>query len=233
MMPAQQHAAGTVARHVPKLHRDTGTGTNVLFVFAVMRACEGCRRRKIKCDAATTNTWPCSACIRLKLHCVRPNGYDGATEPQVYEPPRPQFEPSHIQDGFRQQLPLHDQQLLASAQKPQQPSLSQAAMFHQQPSASSYADTSSLPYLGHYGESQTAPQNVHYTTVPPSAAVNVMDQPYAHQHQAFPASPLQQAPRPGDSPADSYSEEQYGQLSDLLGSLKVNEAGTGEFKPGE
>ncbi|KAI5780667.1 fungal-specific transcription factor domain-containing protein [Peziza echinospora] len=38
----------------------------------VMRACEGCRRRKIKCDAATTNTWPCSACVRLKLHCVPP-----------------------------------------------------------------------------------------------------------------------------------------------------------------
>src|SRR6195952_1688676 len=42
-----------------------------------MRACEGCRRRKIKCDAATTNTWPCSACIRLKLHCVPPTvNYD-------------------------------------------------------------------------------------------------------------------------------------------------------------
>ncbi|KAK6533042.1 hypothetical protein TWF281_007204 [Arthrobotrys megalospora] len=38
----------------------------------VMRACEGCRRRKIKCDAATTNTWPCSACKRLKLTCVPP-----------------------------------------------------------------------------------------------------------------------------------------------------------------
>src|SRR5438045_6886104 len=37
-----------------------------------MRACEGCRRRKIKCDAATTNTWPCSACVRLKLHCIPP-----------------------------------------------------------------------------------------------------------------------------------------------------------------
>ncbi|KAL8918009.1 MAG: hypothetical protein Q9208_007607 [Pyrenodesmia sp. 3 TL-2023] len=39
----------------------------------VMRACEGCRRRKIKCDAATTNSWPCAACIRLKLHCVPPS----------------------------------------------------------------------------------------------------------------------------------------------------------------
>ena len=44
----------------------------------VMRACEGCRRRKIKCDAATTNTWPCAACTRLKLHCVPPvGGVDG------------------------------------------------------------------------------------------------------------------------------------------------------------
>lgn len=42
-----------------------------------MRACEGCRRRKIKCDAATTNTWPCAACVRLKLHCVPPSlNYD-------------------------------------------------------------------------------------------------------------------------------------------------------------
>ena len=37
-----------------------------------MRACEGCRRRKIKCDAASTNTWPCSACTRLKLQCIPP-----------------------------------------------------------------------------------------------------------------------------------------------------------------
>lgn len=42
-----------------------------------MRACEGCRRRKIKCDAATTNTWPCASCVRLKLNCVPPTvNYD-------------------------------------------------------------------------------------------------------------------------------------------------------------
>lgn len=40
----------------------------------VMRACEGCRRRKIKCDAATTNSWPCAACKRLKLTCIPPIG---------------------------------------------------------------------------------------------------------------------------------------------------------------
>jgi len=45
----------------------------------VMRACEGCRRRKIKCDAATTNTWPCASCVRLKLSCLPPTlNFDGS-----------------------------------------------------------------------------------------------------------------------------------------------------------
>lgn len=50
----------------------------------VMRACEGCRKRKIKCDAATTNTWPCAACKRLKLTCVPPvGGIDGESNPSI------------------------------------------------------------------------------------------------------------------------------------------------------
>lgn len=44
-----------------------------------MRACAGCRRRKIKCDSATTNQWPCGACQRLKLNCDPPTlNYDRA-----------------------------------------------------------------------------------------------------------------------------------------------------------
>lgn len=52
----------------------------------VMRACEGCRRRKIKCDAATTNSWPCAACTRLKLNCVPPTvSYEkDPTQPGVH-----------------------------------------------------------------------------------------------------------------------------------------------------
>nr|POF07874.1 cutinase transcription factor 1 alpha [Quercus suber] len=39
----------------------------------VMRACDGCRRRKIRCDGALQNgPWPCGACARLKLECVPP-----------------------------------------------------------------------------------------------------------------------------------------------------------------
>ena len=37
-----------------------------------MRACEGCRRRKIKCDAVTTNQWPCASCVRLRANCQPP-----------------------------------------------------------------------------------------------------------------------------------------------------------------
>lgn len=45
--------------------------------LAVMRACEGCRKRKIKCDAATTNQWPCASCVRLKQNCIPPTfNYD-------------------------------------------------------------------------------------------------------------------------------------------------------------
>lgn len=50
-----------------------------------MRACEGCRRRKIKCDAATTNAWPCAACVRLKLNCVPPTiNYDRTHAPATH-----------------------------------------------------------------------------------------------------------------------------------------------------
>lgn len=182
-----------------------------------MRACEGCRRRKIKCDAATTNTWPCSACIRLKLHCVRPNGYEGAAEPQVFETPRPQFDAPQIQDGFRQQLPLHDQQLLASAQKPSN------AIYA---SPSSYAEAPGLYPSVQYSEPQPVPHALQYAGVP-QAPLHVVDQSYAPQN-AFPTPPLQQGPSSEAAP-DAFSPDGgYGQIADLLGALKVNEAGTGK-----
>jgi hypothetical protein len=59
-----------------------------------MRACEGCRRRKIKCDAAPTSTWPCSACIRLKLHGVPPS-IDQHQHSQDGPPPLLQQHSSH------------------------------------------------------------------------------------------------------------------------------------------
>ena len=183
-----------------------------------MRACEGCRRRKIKCDAATTNTWPCSACIRLKLHCVRPNGFD-SSDSQAYDAPHSQFEASHVPDNFRQQLPLQDQQhLLSHAPKP-------GPVYPQQ---TSYQDTSGLYHPVQYGEPQPVPHDLQYGAVPhhPVAAV---DQQYAAQTAAFPTPPMQHAPNPG-SPEDTFQSEYAQQdLANLLGSLKVNEAGTAPY----
>ncbi|KAK0729018.1 hypothetical protein B0T21DRAFT_349950 [Apiosordaria backusii] len=186
----------------------------------MMRACEGCRRRKIKCDAATTNTWPCSACIRLKLHCVRPNGFDGSSEPQVYEPPRPQFETSHVHEGFRQPIPLQDQQqLLGHAPKPN-------SLYAPQ---TSYQDTSALYHAVQYSDSQAVPHSLQYQPVHhPVNPVNVVDHQYGTQ-AAFPTPPMQQVSHPA-SPADTYQSEYAQQdLADLLGSLKVNEAGTAPY----
>ncbi|SPQ18331.1 be58ca52-ac8b-4225-b3c4-c3ec358facfd [Thermothielavioides terrestris] len=183
----------------------------------VMRACEGCRRRKIKCDAATTNTWPCSACIRLKLHCVRPNGLDSG-DSQVYEPSQPQFEAAQIPDSFRQQLPLQDQQLLAHAPK-------QGALY---PPQTSYQDAAGLYHSVQYTESQPVPHELQYAPVP-HQPVGVVDQHYTTQTSAFPTPPLQHAPQP-DSPEDTFQSEYAQQdLADLLGSLKVDEAGTAPY----
>jgi hypothetical protein len=187
-----------------------------------MRACEGCRRRKIKCDAATTNTWPCAACVRLKLHCVRPNGYDGAAEPQVYEPPQQsQFEASpQAQESYRQPLPLHEQ--LQQQPPPQQQPLlahaSKSASIYTQPT---YQNPAALYHPVQYTEPQTVTHNLHYTGVHPP------DQRYPSQ-PSFPTPPMHHASQP-ESPEAFQSDYAQQDLADLLGSLKVNEIGTGKL----
>lgn len=189
-------------------HLDERTNTEI-------RACEGCRRRKIKCDAATTNTWPCSACIRLKLHCVRPNGqYDGSADSQPYETPRSDYDAGPMQDDFRQ-MSAHPQSMMGG-----------------QPKAGLYGTQS--PYSdGHvyqtvpYAAPPPAQHNMHYTTMPP---VGAMDHSYAPA-SVFPTPPMhhQQAPHSESSP-ESYTDQysQNSDLTDLLGSLKMDERGTGE-----
>jgi len=185
-----------------------------------MRACEGCRRRKIKCDAATTNTWPCSACIRLKLHCVRPNGQFDGTEDE-YESGRDEYANSQLEEAFRQaQVPLQAQMLNTAPKS--------APTLYGAPTG--YSETPNVYQQMQYSESratqsQQSHHGLHYTTVPPP--VSIIDQPYGSQN-VFPTPPLQSGSR-HESPPDAYSQDGYQQqdLADLLGSLKVNEAGTG------
>jgi hypothetical protein len=167
----------------------------------VMRACEGCRRRKIKCDAATTNTWPCSACIRLKLHCVRPNGFDAPDNGFDVSP-----------DGTGQ---FTMQQMGQTTPK------------QSYPPSSAYSDGSAGSYQQVAYDSMPPQQSVHYTTVPPP--VGMVNSSYSDP-SVFPTPPLPISRADEPSP-ETYSPDSYQQqdLSDLLGSLKVDEKGTAPY----
>ncbi|CAG8974329.1 hypothetical protein HYALB_00006176 [Hymenoscyphus albidus] len=195
----------------------------------VMRACEGCRRRKIKCDAATTNTWPCSACVRLKLKCVPPTvNYDSAF-PSVGQP----FEQERVgyESGGSAEDEYHQQ---ASMQHQHQQSHQMNAPHKIVPPIY----TQQVPYSENVGGYQTIPYggpssahslpNMHYGSLQ-QTSVSVID-PHQHysQQNVFPTPPLQ-----GSHPQspDTYEQDQYGQrdLADLLGELRVNEAGTAPY----
>ncbi|KAK5992484.1 hypothetical protein PT974_05891 [Cladobotryum mycophilum] len=174
----------------------------------VMRACEGCRRRKIKCDAATTNTWPCSACIRLKLHCVRPNGYDGSADSTTYE--------SLVSTNQFQTMTMPAQG---------QPSLKQETDIYAPPAG--YPDASAAAFQTLSYDPSQSQHNLHYTTVPPP--MPLVDQQIAAQ-DAFPTPPpMQQSSQPASSPTYSADSYQQQDLSDLLGVLKLNEIGTAPY----
>ncbi|CAN8101417.1 unnamed protein product [Discula destructiva] len=216
-------------------HQPRETQKNYVFVdehnrhkrLKVMRACEGCRRRKIKCDAATTNTWPCSACIRLKLHCVRPNGYDGAAEPQVFEPNRTDYEAMGVHD-FRSHMAMPPPHMLSGP--PDHPSLYSAK-------PASYSGPSGLYHQPmQYADHSPVATGMNYTTVPPAAGVvdnyiSPMSQPQS-QPTIFHSLPAPLHVNRPDSPPETYTSEQYGQqgdLSELLGTLKLNDAGTAPY----
>ena len=178
-----------------------------------MRACEGCRRRKIKCDAATTNTWPCSACIRLKLNCVRPNGYDGATDSTTYEAPL------NASDQF-QQMAMQPQLMQTGPKQPP------PIMYTTQPT---YPDVNSGAYSALSYDTNQPQNTMPYASIQQSGSV--LDQSYTSPH-TFPTPPLQHDPYQEPSP-EAYSPSEYQQqhLADLLGSLNVNEVGTGMCNP--
>ncbi len=191
-----------------------------------MRACEGCRRRKIKCDAATTNTWPCSACIRLKLHCVPPTvNYDRDFPPngQGFEPERVEYESGGSgDDDYHQQVSMQHQ--LAGPHKNVPPIYT-----HHIP----YPEAVGVYQSGPYGEptSGHSQASMHYGSMQTPVSVIDQQQHYS-QHPVFPTPPLAQQPTHPQSP-ETYEQDQYGQqnLADLLGELRMNEAGTGMSSP--
>ncbi|BFZ63600.1 hypothetical protein YB2330_004731 [Saitoella coloradoensis] len=56
----------------------------------VTRACETCRRRKVRCDSSQMNGGPCSSCRRLNVECITPSssqqpGYPTRDDEQVHK----------------------------------------------------------------------------------------------------------------------------------------------------
>ncbi|KAK1141924.1 hypothetical protein N8T08_008335 [Aspergillus melleus] len=172
----------------------------------VMRACNGCRKRKIKCDAATTNTWPCSACTRLKLVCVPPTiGQDSdfSAEPNV-------------EAGPAGPLGTHD------APEPSLSSFSmpQTLRDNSQPSVGAIQ-----PYADAIG---VFPQYSHST--PQHPGVYEVQSP----HVTLPAHSYQQpqmfsASQAVDGSIFGESESTAEGLSEVLGELRIDETGIAPY----
>lgn len=189
-----------------------------------MRACEGCRRRKIKCDAATTNTWPCSACIRLKLHCVPPTvNYDRDFPSTNQDPGRAEYESGEGDEEYHQQLSIEQHLVDSQKQVPQT-----------YPQQIQYAGNVDVYQPNSYDQPQSSQRNMSYSHL--QTPINVLDSQYSSQN-IFPIPPVQQQsqqPQQHQSPPqpetpESYQQDQYGQrdLADFLGELKMDATGTG------
>lgn len=176
-----------------------------------MRACEGCRRRKIKCDAATTNAWPCAACIRLKLNCVPPTvSYDKdchssqtfelEPKPLDYAPDAPAQHDYQRHPSMPQGMP---HQMAPSLPTPV------SAMYQSSP----YVDQQPQEAIHYQSMSQPQPQqNMSYTS----------QQPYS---QAAAPPPAMTMTPPETEP--TWRGEPVSNLSDALGELKIDHTAVG------
>jgi hypothetical protein len=201
----------------------------MLICWAAVESNESVRRlqeEKNKCDAATTNIWPCSACIRLKLHCVPPtvnyNDRDFASNTQAYEPERVGYDSGGSgDDEYHQQVAM--QQQMAGPHKNIPPIYTQQVPYH---------DPVGVYQPGSYGEPSSGHRQhgIHYNSM--QTLVNVIDQNQHYTPQSvFLTPPLQrQHSSHLDSP-ETYEQDQYRQqnLADLLGELRMNEAGTSTY----
>lgn len=178
----------------------------------VMRACEGCRRRKIKCDAATTNTWPCSACTRLKLHCVPP------TINQEREGGEQMGEHGHLLE-YDHAAGLDMQSGMPSGQHPYSTARAGPQMQAYDPGMGVY-DVN--PYM------QRPNEQIVYQDLPQSHLE--VANPSFYQAPTYPTPAQQVVPPPQSTTSYLDYEDTSNSLSDALGTLKIDEDGVGKTK---
>ncbi|KAL2361224.1 hypothetical protein RJZ56_005876 [Blastomyces dermatitidis] len=190
----------------------------------VMRACNGCRKRKIKCDAATTNTWPCSACTRLKLVCIPPTiGQDGdfSSHGQMPESSQ-QPPPTNL---------LHSADLDLSSQN-----ISHQPLFLDRTHAQSigggrsYSEESRLYQAQAYTEHAQSPRHIYHALSPPHLVPMQHNQTFQHTPNLYTTSPPHQLLTRVDTTSYAKSEHSNAEdLSDALGDLKIDETGVAAY----
>ena len=176
----------------------------------VMRACAACRRRKIKCDAATTNTWPCAPCVKQQLECVPP---------------------SSDKDG--QDVSLEDQRQNAFATYPTAiPSTSppNVTTYQQQinvPPAYSYA--SSLPSAtSEHFQGSIAGSDIQHSAFGHDSITPVTPQEVLGP--GFQPQSIQKSPTTASvSAATHHSDSQDSELANVLQDLKIDQGGVGKL----
>jgi hypothetical protein len=181
-----------------------------------MRACEGCRRRKIKCDAATTNAWPCAACIRLKLNCVPPTvSYDkDFNESQTFE-----LEPKPLDYASPDEPSRHDYS--------RHPSMAHGV--HHQMAPSMPTSVSSMYQNSPYADQQPH-ESIHYQPMSqPQAAPQSMgySAPQAYSQASAPPPVMTMTP-PESEP--SWRSDSVSNIADALGELKIDHTAVGEHE---
>lgn len=189
-----------------------------------MRACEGCRRRKIKCDAATTNAWPCAACVRLKLQCAPPTvNYN-----------RPHTSGGHV-SGLERVLDFDN-----SSGGSGDEDFSRAPMVQNAYHIGSGPEMmgTSLPYATSLGgsyppsytersESQNSLHHIHYDSVT-SVPLHTSDGSY-HSQPSFHTSNINPVDVPESSDPWIHDNVSAAGLSEALGELKIDETGVGKM----
>ena len=195
----------------------------------VMRACEGCRRRKIKCDAATTNSWPCAACVRLKLTCVPPTvNYNRAQMgiPQtsglerVLDFATDSGDSSGDEGYMPQQIVrnIYNSPELMSAQPVYQPSImSFHGSIHGSVHGSPHGSVHGSPYM------EKAPLPARYDAVT-SVPIVTAAQSFHSEPAYHPQLPSSHSIHIVDSSAETWPHEHTtgSQLTDILGELKID-----------
>jgi hypothetical protein len=189
-----------------------------------MRACEGCRRRKIKCDAATTNAWPCAACIRLKLNCVPPTvSYDkdwnAATQTFELEEKPLEYAVPDPQEDYRRASVMSAQHSHLQQMPPSLPPT---------PVTGTYADGMRMYQTASYVD-QHPQEHMQYAPMAPPQVVqqNINYGPQQMYSEPPPSAPAMTMTPPATE--GSWKQDSTSSLTDALGELKIDHDAVGKI----